>query len=136
MIRFIAIACLLLVSGCVSSPEPSSVFDDASFDDISSVVQDNLAVAQTSQTSLYTYAGVWLFVLGSTVMAFFNRSAGIQLMLAGVVAGSVPFVVASQYFNWIAGVTLLTVAGIGIWHLWFRVKLSETEAQEQADKNN
>lgn len=135
MFRFTTIACLVL-AGCVSSPESTSVFGDASFDNISSVVQDNLAVAQTSETSLYTYAGVWLFVLGSCVMAFLNRAAGIQLMLAGVVAGSVPFVVASKYFNWIAGVTFLTVAGIGIWHLWFRVKLSESEAQEQADKNN
>ena len=135
MFRFIAIACLIL-TGCLSSPEPTSVFDDYEFDDISSVVQDNLAVAQTSHTTLYTYAGVGLFVLGSISMAFFNRTAGIQLMLAGIVAGSVPFVVASEYFNWIAGATLLTVAGIGIWHLWFKVKLSEAEAQEQADKNN
>jgi len=124
MFRLIAIACLLL-AGCLSSPEPTSVFDDASFDDISSVVQDNLAVAQTSHTTLYTYAGVGLFVLGSVSMAFFNRSAGIQLMLAGVAAGSVPFIVASEYFNWIAGATLLAVAGIGIWHLWFKVKHAE-----------
>jgi len=124
MFRLIAIACLVL-TGCLSSPEPTSVFDDASFDDISSVVQDNLAVAQTSHTTLYTYAGVGLFVLGSVSMAFFNRSAGIQLMLAGVVAGSVPFVVASEYFNWIAGATLLAVAGIGICHLWFTVKHAE-----------
>jgi hypothetical protein len=127
MFRLIAIACLLL-AGCLSSPEPTSVFDDASFDDISSVVQDNLAVAQTSHTTLYTYAGVGLFVLGSISMAFFNRAAGIQLMLAGVVAGSVPFVVASQYFNWIAGVTLLAVAGIGIWHLWWKIKHAEDSA--------
>lgn len=124
MFRFIAIACLVL-AGCVSSPEPSSVFDDANFDDISSVVQDNLAVAQTSQTSLYTYAGVGLFILGSLSLAFFNRTAGIQLMLCGVVAGSVPFVVASEYFNWIAGATFLSVAGIGVWHLWFKVKHAE-----------
>jgi len=124
MFRLIAIACLLL-SGCLSSPEPTSVFDDYEFDDISSVVQENLAVAKTSQTSLYTYAGVGLFVLGSVSMAFFNRSAGIQLMLAGVVAGSVPFVVASEYFNWIAGGSMLAVAGIGIWHLWFKVKHAE-----------
>ena len=125
MKRFIIIACLLLVAGCVSSPEPSSVFDDANFDDISSVVQDNLAVAQTSHTTLYTYAGVGLFILGSLSLAFFNRTAGIQLMLCGVVAGSVPFVVASEYFNWIAGATLLSVAGIGVWHLWFKVKHAE-----------
>jgi len=128
MFRLIAIACLVL-TGCLSSPEPAtSVFDDASFDDISSVVQDNLAVAQTSHTTLYTYAGVGLFVLGSVSMAFFNRSAGIQLMLAGVAAGSVPFIVASEYFNWIAGATLLAVAGIGIWHLWFKVKHAEDSA--------
>ena len=127
MFRFITIACLLL-TGCLSSPEPTSVFDDASFDDISSVVQDNLAVAQTSHTTLYTYAGVGLFVLGSVSMAFFNRSAGIQLMLAGVVAGSVPFLVASEYFNWIAGGSMLAVAGIGIWHLWFKVKHAEDSA--------
>ena len=125
MKRFIIIACLLLVAGCVSSPDTSSVFDDASFDDISSVVQDNLAVAQTSHTTLYTYAGVGLFILGSLSLAFFNRTAGIQLMLCGVVAGSVPFVVASEYFNWIAGATLLSVAGIGVWHLWFKVKHAE-----------
>jgi hypothetical protein len=118
MFRLIAIACLLL-AGCISSPEPAtSVFDDYNFDDVSSVVQENLAVAHNSHTTLFTYAGVGLFVLGSVSMAFFNRSAGIQLMLAGVVAGSVPFVLASEYFNWIACGSMLAVGGFGIWYLF------------------
>jgi hypothetical protein len=127
MFRLIAIACLLL-AGCVSSPDPAtSVFDDYDFDDVSSVVQDNLAVAHTSHTTLFTYAGVGLFVLGSLSFAFFNRSAGLQLIFCGAIAGSVPFVVASEYFNWIAGGSMLAVAGIGIWHLWWKIKHAEEE---------
>jgi hypothetical protein len=127
MFRIIVIACFLL-AGCISSPEPAtSVFDDYDFDDVSSVVQDNLAVAHTSHTTLFTYAGVGLFVLGSLSFAFFNRSAGLQLILCGVISGSVPFVVASEYFNWIAGFSMLAVAGIGIWHLWWKIKHAEEE---------
>ena len=118
----------LFLAGCVA---PSSVKDDIenylpfNQDDVSSVVQENLAVAHASGTSLYTYAGVGLFVIGALSFAFFNRSAGLQLILAGVIAGSIPFIVASSYFNWVIGGSLAIAAGFGLWHLWFKIKQSE-----------
>lgn len=114
----------LFLAGCASSSKVQDYLPDE-YDDVSSIVQDNLAVAHASGTSLYTYAGVGLFVIGALSFAFFNRASGIQLIVAGAVAGSVPFIVSSVYFSWIVGATMLATAGIGIWHLWFKIKLAE-----------
>jgi hypothetical protein len=127
----------LFLAGCVSSATKTveDLIPD-NLDDVSSVVQENLAVAHASGTSLYTYAGVALFVLGALSFAFFNRTAGLQLILAGAIAGSVPFVVASAYFAWIIGGTMIAVAGLGVWHLWFKIKEAEAADNAQANKKD
>jgi hypothetical protein len=127
----------LFLAGCVSSTTKTveDLIPD-NLDDVSSVVQENLAVAHASGTSLYTYAGVALFVLGALSFAFFNRTAGLQLILAGAIAGSVPFVVASAYFAWIIGGTMIAVAGLGVWHLWFKIKEAEAADNAQANKKD
>ena len=127
----------LFLAGCVSSATKTveDLIPD-NLDDVSSVVQENLAVAHASGTSLYTYAGVALFMLGALSFAFFNRTAGLQLILAGAIAGSVPFVVASAYFAWIIGGTMIAVAGLGVWHLWFKIKEAEAADNAQANKKD
>ena len=127
----------LVLAGCVTSATKTVedlLPDD--YDDVTSIVQENLAVAHASGTSLYTYAGVGLFVIGALSFAFFNRTAGLQLILAGAIAGSVPFIVASAYFAWIIGGTMVAVAGLGVWHLWFKIKHSEDAIDAKADKKD
>jgi hypothetical protein len=77
-----------------------------------------------------------LFVLGALSFAFgINRTAGMQLIFAGAVAGSVPFIVASVYFAWIVGGTMIAVLGMGVWHLWFKIKETEN-ADAEANKKD
>ena len=98
-------------------------------------MQDNLAIAEASGTSVYTYIGAGLFVVGAVSFAFgFNRTAGLQLIAAGAVAGAVPFIVASEYFSWITGGTMVFAAGLGIWHLWFKIKQAEKLESEANEK--
>lgn len=132
----LATICLVL-AGCVSSASKSvQDYLPDEFDGLSSVVQDNLAVAHASGTSLYTYAGVGLFVFGALSFAFgINRTAGMQLIFAGAVAGSVPFIVASVYFAWIVGGTMIVVLGMGVWHLWFKIKETDN-ANAEANKKD
>lgn len=114
----------LLMAGCTASKTVDDYLPDSY--DLSDTMQENLAIAQASGTSIYTYIGAGLFVVGAVSFAFgFNRSAGIQLIIAGAAAGSVPFIVASEYFSWITGGTLIAVAGLGVWHLWFKIKQAE-----------
>lgn len=131
----IATFCLVL-AGCATSAT-KTVTDYLPDDyDIGETVQENLAIAHASGTSLYTYAGVGLFVVGALSFAFFNRTAGLQLIIAGAIAGSVPFIVASAYFAWIVGVTMVAVAGLGVWHLWFKIKQAEVASDAEADKKD
>ena len=135
--RLILAVFSLILAGCISAGSGVKDYEDyLPFDesDISAAVQANLVIAEHSGTSLYTYAGVGLFVLGAVSFAFFNRSAGIQLIIAGAAAGSVPFIVQSEYFAWITGGTLIAVAGMGIWHLWFKLKQAEAEPDDRQEK--
>jgi hypothetical protein len=126
----IALAILsLLLAGCSTAPGIKDYLPDEY--DFSETVQENLAIAEASGTSIYTYVGASLFVIGALSFAFFNRTAGIQLIIAGAAAGAVPFIVASEYFSWITGGTLIAVSGLGIWHLWFKIKQAE-----QAEPND
>lgn len=119
----LAIVCLVL-AGCSTAPGIQDYLPDSY--DLSETMQDNLAIAQVSGTSIYTYIGAGLFVLGALSFAFgFNRTAGLQLIFAGAAAGSVPFIVASNYFSWIMGGGLVVAVGLGLWHLWFKIKQAE-----------
>jgi hypothetical protein len=113
----------LLLAGCSTASGIKDYLPDQY--DLSETVQENLAIAEASGTSIYTYVGAGLFIIGALSFAFFNRTAGIQLIIAGAAAGAVPFIVASEYFSWITGGTLVAVAGLGIWHLWFKIKQAE-----------
>ena len=127
----------LFLAGCVSSGSKTVTDYLPDEYDLPGLVQENLAVAQASGTSLYTYAGVGLFVIGALSFAFgFNRTSGLQLIAAGAVAGSVPFVVASSYFAWIIGATMIAIAGLGVWHLWFKIKQAENANDAEASKKD
>jgi hypothetical protein len=54
--------------------------------------------------------------------AFLGPRIGIPLLLSGAFCGSVPFIIDSPYFEWVAGGTLLAVSGLGLWWLTDKVR--------------
>jgi hypothetical protein len=66
---------------------------------------------------IWTLTGAGLVVAGALACAFVSLKAGTALLAVGGFAGSIPYIIESPWFAWIAGGTLLAVAVIGIWHL-------------------
>lgn len=94
-------------------------------DRISEVIENNNSGEIKKETSLYTYVGVSLFVIGALTFAFAVKSSGAYLMVAGGVAGSVPYILTSGYFDYIAGGTLLSFALLIIHFIYTKVKKAE-----------
>lgn len=74
----------------------------------------------------WTFTGAALAVIGALATAFAGPRIGIPLLISGAFCGSIPFIIDSQYFSWIAGTTLAIAAALIIWRLYDYIK----------DKNN
>ena len=85
---------------------------------IAALTADIVRIKQDASAKLWTATGCSLAVLGALLCAFVNPKAGMSVGLCGAFCGSVPFIVGSAYFAWIAGATLVSVAALGIWHLY------------------
>jgi hypothetical protein len=85
---------------------------------ISALNADIVRIRQEASRDIWTMTGAGLVVLGGLACAFASVRMGLPLLICGAFAGSVPFIVGSVYFSWIAGATLVSVAGIGVWHLY------------------
>ena len=120
----ISLLVLICISGCVSSGVSKSDVKSFIESDLTEWVDDGGETIQ-KETSLYTYVGVGLFVLGALTFAFATKSSGIYLMIAGGGAGSSPYIVTSDYFDYIVGGTLLSLALIGIHFVYWKVKKAE-----------
>jgi hypothetical protein len=103
----------------------SSIVGDFDEYDLSDATDEALAVGQANGTSKFTYVGLGLFVLGAVSFAFFARDAGLKLIACGAVAGSVPYIVQSQYFSIIVSGALLISLLIAIYHLWWKIRKIE-----------
>jgi hypothetical protein len=79
-------------------------------------------VKKDKSAQAWTLAGVGLAVVGALTTAFLGPRIGIPLLLSGAFCGSVPFIIDSPYFEWIAGGTLLAVSGLGLWWLTDKVR--------------
>ena len=131
--RLIALYILLLAGliGCGSVVKESakgavsSIVEDFDEYDLADATDEALAVGKANGTSSFTYVGLGLFVIGAVSFAFLARDAGIKLMVCGGLAGSVPYIMQSQYFSIIVNVSIGIVLLIGIWHFWWKVKQSE-----------
>ncbi len=138
MKSFWAYICFLF-SGCVSPEIPSGnlpVIPSKATELINAVspaVSPSVIHGDPSSGNLlYTYAGVGLFILGALTSAFWDKKSGLILILCGVFAGAVPFVINSTYFAWISAGTLLSLAVCGVWWVKWKVK-HEAEQEEQED---
>ena len=85
-------------------------------------------VKQEAAANIWTMTGAGLVVIGGLVCAFASPKAGIPIIACGAFAGALPFFFDSPYFPIIAGVSLASVAGLGIWWIYDRVKDSVNES--------
>jgi hypothetical protein len=79
-------------------------------------------VKKDSMSQTWTLVGAGLAVIGALTTAFMGPKIGVPLLLCGAFCGSVPFIIDSPYFEYIAGGTLLAVAGLGLWWLADKVR--------------
>jgi hypothetical protein len=116
--RLIALYILLLAGliGCGSAVKENSIIN---------------AIGATNRTSAFTYVGLGLFTIGAFVFATVSRNSGLKLIACGAVAGAVPYVVQSAYFSIIVSGALLIALLIALYHLWWKVKRSEQNAEEE-----
>jgi hypothetical protein len=125
----------LLFTGCMSvdktiADKVTDVADDYwGDDDVSGVVEK---IGQQNDTKLYTYTGIGLFVIGSVLFAIgIARGAGLKLIGCGAVAGAIPYLIQFTYFYYIVAVAGAIVAGMLVWHLWFKIRENETHAEKE-----
>ena len=136
-IAFLSFLLFLGLIGCASVAKEtgkgivSSVIEDFDEYDLGDATEEALAVGQANGTSKFTYVGLALFAVGAVSFAFFARDAGLKLIACGALAGSVPYIVQSAYFSVIVSGALLIALLIAIYHLWWKVKRSEQNAEEE-----
>ena len=76
---------------------------------------DLVRVEKEGDRRIWTITGAALVVLGGVAMAFAGIKKGAPLLVAGAFAGSIPYIIESEWFAWIAGGTGLVMAGLLIW---------------------
>lgn len=70
----------------------------------------------------WTWVGAGLAVIGALTTAFLGPKIGVPLLLGGAFCGSVPFIIGSPYFLWVAIGTAAIAAGLGLWFVWDKVR--------------
>jgi hypothetical protein len=84
-------------------------------------------VKKDAASQIWTMAGAGLAIIGALACAFASIRIGLPIVLAGAFCGSIPFIIDSPYFMYIAGATLLACSGLGVWWLWDKVRDSVNE---------
>jgi hypothetical protein len=79
-------------------------------------------VKKDASAQTWTLVGAGLAVVGALTTAFMGPRIGIPLLLCGAFCGSVPFIIDSPYFEYIAAGTLLVCSGLGLWWLADKVR--------------
>jgi len=79
-------------------------------------------VKKDASAQTWTLVGAGLAVVGALTTAFMGPRIGLPLLLCGAFCGSVPFIIDSPYFEYIAAGTLLVCSGLGLWWLADKVR--------------
>jgi hypothetical protein len=79
-------------------------------------------VKKDASSQTWTLVGAGLAVIGALSTAFLGPRIGIPLLLCGAFCGSVPFIIDSPYFEYVAGGTLVISCGLGLWWLADKVR--------------
>ena len=88
-------------------------------------------VKKEASANLWTMAGVGIAVIGAIAMAFKGPRIGVPLLLSGAAIGAFSYVVESEYFSYIIGVSLALAASLGLWYLWDMVRDKVHQNDEQ-----
>jgi len=96
-----------------------SQLKDKRIEDLTAEVE---RVKQEASNNVWTLTGAGLAVIGALTTAFMGPRIGLPLLLCGAFCGSVPFIIDSPYFEYIAGGTLLVCSGLGLWWLADKVR--------------
>lgn len=99
---------------------------DASKKEVTALNAEIKKVKDEADKSLWTMAGVGLFVAGVLTGAIFGWRVGGSILACAPLAAAVPVILSSEYFAWIVGVTLGIAACLLLWRLFDFIK----------DKNN
>jgi hypothetical protein len=99
---------------------------DASNAEVSALKDEIKKVKAESDKSLWTMAGVGLFVIGVLTGAIFGWRVGGSILACAPLAGAVPVILSSEYFAWIIGVTLGIACCLLLWRIFDYIR----------DKNN
>ncbi len=75
-------------------------------------------------------------MIGALTTAFMGPKVGIPLLLCGGFCGAVPFIIDSEYFEYIAAGTMIVSAGLGLWWLADKVRdsVNEPPSNDEASK--
>jgi hypothetical protein len=79
-------------------------------------------VKKEASANIWSLTGAGLVVIGGLACAFASIRIGIPILMTGAFAAAVPFIIDSPYFEYIAGVTLVAVCGLGIYWLFDKVR--------------
>jgi len=79
-------------------------------------------VKQEASNNVWTLTGAGLAVIGALTTAFLGPRIGVPLLLCGAFCGSVPFIIDSPWFLWVAVGTAAIASGLGLWWLWDKVR--------------
>jgi hypothetical protein len=96
-----------------------SDFKDAKIKELTAEVE---RVKREASENIWTITGAGLAVIGALACAFASFRVGIPILIAGAFCGSVPFIIDSPYFEYIAGATLVAASGLGLWWLFDKVR--------------
>jgi hypothetical protein len=96
-----------------------SQLKDARIVDLTAEVE---RVKKDASAQTWTLVGAALAVIGALTTAFMGPRIGIPLLICGGFCGSVPFIIDSPWFEYIAGATLLISCGLGLWWLADKVR--------------
>lgn len=101
-------------------------------DDNKQLRLDLVRVEKEGDHKIWTVTGAALVVLGGVAMAFAGIKKGAPLLLAGLFAGSIPYITESPWFGWIVGGTGAVMAGLLIWLAYDKVRDSVNEPNPPA----
>lgn len=101
---------------------------------IEQLTQEVARVKQEASNNVWTLTGAGLAVIGALTTAFLGPRIGVPLLLCGAFCGSVPFIIDSPYFLWVAIGTAAIASGLGLWWLWDKVRdaVNKPSDDEQA----
>ena len=80
------------------------------------------AIKKDASAQTWTLVGAGLAVIGALATVIAGPRIGIPLLICGGFCGSIPFIIDSPYFEYIAGGTLLISCGLGLWWLADKVR--------------